>query len=81
MLDVEKFEVLGMSNLKHWCSAEKAMRQFKLNEASWEWNCTVCTNTLLMQQLIIEGLLSESKYRGADNVVVVRKRQVVREVA
>lgn len=66
-IDVEKFEVLGRGNIHHWCNQCKQLTGFTLNEVKWEWNCDDCGRTLLIQQLIIEGLLSESKYRGIEH--------------
>lgn len=67
MIDVERFEVLGLANMSHWCSGCRAMERFTLDESKWQWNCDTCGHTLIMQQLIIEGLLSESKYRGIES--------------
>ena len=65
-LDVEKFEVLGLQPLHHWCSTCKRMHEFELNEGSYSWYNEACGGSVLLQQLVIEGLLSEAKYHGIE---------------
>lgn len=65
-LDVEKWEVLGMARMQHWCSKCKRVHEFELHEATYTWY-NECGGSVLLQQLIIEGLLSEAKYHGIEN--------------
>lgn len=66
-LDVEKWEVLGMAHMTHWCSKCMRVHDFELNEASFTWYNEMCGGSVLLQQLIIEGLLSEAKYHGIEH--------------
>ncbi len=63
-LDVEAWEILALNPMTHWCFGEGAMRAFVHNEAKNHFSCLDCGHVVLLQQLIIEGRLSESKYQG-----------------
>jgi hypothetical protein len=62
IVHIERWEVLGLERLQHWCTACKAMHEFHLNEQTYSWHGPECGHVVLIQQLIIEGRLSEGKY-------------------
>lgn len=65
-IDVEKWELLGMAHLTHWCSTCKRVHDFELDESSFTWY-NECGGSVMAQQLIIEGLLSEAKWHGIES--------------
>lgn len=66
-LDVERWEVLALEPLTHWCSKCKRMHDtWKLDEDRMIWY-NGCGGAVLLQQLIIEGLVSESKWLGIEH--------------
>lgn len=65
-VDIERWEVLALNPLNHWCSKCKRIHDFQLDERSHTWYNEVCGGKVIVQQLIIEGLLNESKYLGIE---------------
>ncbi len=65
-LDVEPWQLIAMTPLTHFCHQCKSMQAFSLDEKRHEFWCIHCGHILLVQQLVIEGRLSESKYRGIE---------------
>jgi len=65
-LDLEPWELIALNPLTHWCFECKAMQPHEHDEKRNRFFCKHCGCVLLVQQLIIEGLLSESKYRGIE---------------
>ncbi len=65
-LDLEPWELMALDPLNHWCSKCKAMHTFKLDERSWTWYNEACGKRIIPQQLIIEGVLIESRWRGIE---------------
>lgn len=66
-LDLEPWQLITLTPLTHWCFHEKVMRVFIHDEKRNHFSCASCGHGLLIQQLIIEGRLSESKYRGIES--------------
>lgn len=66
-LDIEPWQLMALCPMTHWCFGEKAMRSFELDEIRNHFTCASCGHILLVQQLIVEGRLSESKYRGIES--------------
>lgn len=65
-LDIEPWQLIALTPMKHWCFACKTMRDFNHDERRNHFTCQQCNHVLLVQQLIIEGRLSESKYLGIE---------------
>ena len=63
-LDLEPWELIALDPLYHWCSTCKAMHEFRLDDASNSWYNEACSTRMLTQQLVIEGRLPESRWRG-----------------
>lgn len=66
-IDVEPWELLALNPLAHWCFVCHAMRRFEQDEPRNRFYCAHCHTVLPLQQLIIEGRLSEGKYRGIES--------------
>ena len=65
-LDLEPWELMALDPLTHWCHRCLRMHEFRLDERDWSWYNEACGKRILAQQLIIEGVLIESKYRGIE---------------
>lgn len=66
-IDIEPWELLALEPLTHWCFRCLAMRDFDHNELAHNFSCQHCGRIILIQQLIVEGRLSECKYRGIES--------------
>lgn len=66
LLDLEPWQLLALTPLTHWCYGCKSMQRQNHDEVQNQFSCKRCGHVLLVQQLVIEGLLSESKYRGIE---------------
>ena len=66
-VDLEPWELMALDPLHHWCTRCKRIHTFTLDESSYSWYNEGCGKRIIVQQLIIEGVLIESRWEGIEH--------------